>query len=200
MPEKWAAINANTAAIGDANSGLVADVAKNTEDIESVAKALNTAVQDIDTRISVISNTVDGNTAQINDLTANLANVKVKDVDVTTSYGVGLSLDGTNVKVNVDLDTLAAAVIAKHDVPAPIAANISVADFGTYKNSNVQAVLESLDTRITAAAGGGVQTIVANPGSGITVDSSDVNNPAISINIEEDSALTINENNKIDLV
>jgi hypothetical protein len=122
----------------------------------------------------------------------------VNGIDDTATYGIGLAsttdADGkVTAKVSVDINKLAAAVV-------PVASKIHVTDFGTYKDSNVQAVLENLDTRITAAAGGGVQSIVTNPGSGIAVDSSDVNNPAISINIEEDSALTINENNKIDLV
>ena len=160
----------------------------------------NTAISNVDEKATNAIGLANTNKTNIETLTANLAEVKVKDIDDVVSYGVGLTLNDDKIKVNVDLDTLAAAVIAKHDVPAPIAANISVADFGTYKNSNVQAVLESLDTRITAAAAGGVQTIVANPGSGITVDSDDVNNPAISINVVEGSSLKINEDNKLDLV
>lgn len=176
LPEKWAAINANTTAIGDASSGLVANVAKNTRDIET----LNTNYKNLRSSVTALENL---------DV--------VNDIDDTVSYGIGLAsttdADGkVTAKVSVDIEKLAAAVV-------PVASKIHVTDFGTYKDSNVQAVLESLDTRITSAAGGGVQSIVANPGSGITVGS-DVNNPAISINIEEDSALTINENNKIDLV
>lgn len=177
LSEKWAAINANTTAIGDARSGLVADVAKNASDIET----LNTNYKNLRSSVTALENL---------DV--------VNGIDDTATHGIGLTsttdADGkVTAKVNVDINKLAAAVV-------PVASKINVADFGTYKDSNVQAVLENLDTRITAAAGGGVQSIVTNPGSGIAVDSSDVNNPAISINIEEDSALTINENNKIDLV
>lgn len=184
LPEKWAAINANTTAIGDARSGLVADVAKNASDIET----LNTNYKNLRSSVTALENL---------DV--------VNGIDDTATHGIGLTsttdTDGkVTAKVSVDINKLAAAVIAKHEIPTPVASEINVTDFGTYKDSNVQAVLENLDTRITAAAGGGVQSIVTNPGSGIAVDSSDVNNPAISINIEEDSALTINENNKIDLV
>jgi hypothetical protein len=177
LNDKFAQIEANTTAIGDANSGLVADVAKNTSDIET----LNTNYKNLRSSVTALENL---------DV--------VNGIDDTATYGIGLAsttdADGkVTAKVSVDIDKLAAAVV-------PVASKIHVTDFGTYKDSNVQAVLENLDTRITAAAGGGVQSIVTNPGSGIAVDSSDVNNPAISINIEEDSALTINENNKIDLV
>ena len=177
ISEKWAAINANTTAIGDARSGLVADVAKNASDIET----LNTNYKNLRSSVTALENL---------DV--------VNGIDDTATHGIGLTsttdVDGkVTAKVNVDINKLAEAVV-------PVASKIHVTDFGTYKDSNVQAVLENLDTRITAAAGGGVQSIVTNPGSGIAVDSSDVNNPAISINIEKDSALTINENNKIDLV
>lgn len=177
LNDKFAQIEANTTAIGDANSGLVADVAKNASDIET----LNTNYKNLRSSVTALENL---------DV--------VNGIDDTATHGISLAsttdADGkVAAKVNVDIDKLAAAVV-------PVASKIHVTDFGTYKDSNVQAVLENLDTRITAAAGGGVQSIVTNPGSGIAVDSSDVNNPAISINIEEDSALTINENNKIDLV
>jgi hypothetical protein len=184
LNDKFAQIEANTTAIGNANSGLVADVAKNTSDIET----LNTNYKNLRSSVTALENL---------DV--------VNGIDDTATHGIGLTsttdADGkVTAKVSVDINKLATAVIAKHEIPTPVASEINVSDFGTYKDSNVQAVLENLDTRITAAAGGGVQSIVTNPGSGIAVDSSDVNNPAISINIEEDSALTINENNKIDLV
>jgi hypothetical protein len=184
LNDKFAQIEANTTAIGDANSGLVADVAKNTSDIET----LNTNYKNLRSSVTALENL---------DV--------VNGIDDTATHGIGLTsttdADGkVTAKVSVDINKLATAVIAKHEIPTPVASEINVSDFGTYKDSNVQAVLENLDTRITAAAGGGIQSIVTNPGSGIAVDSSDVNNPAISINIEEDSALTINENNKIDLV
>lgn len=175
----------NTILVGaDGKSGLVANVATNTSDIATLKSNVTTLIEDNqDLKIKGV----------------------VNGIDDTATHGIGLAsttdADGkVTAKVSVDINKLAAAVIAKHEIPTPVASEINVADFGTYKDSNVQAVLENLDTRITAAAGGGVQSIVTNPGSGIAVDSSDVNNPAISINIEEDSALTINENNKIDLV
>lgn len=169
---------------GTDNNGLVANVAKNASDIET----LNTNYKNLRSSVTALENL---------DV--------VNGIDDTATHGIGLTsttdVDGkVTAKVSVDINKLAAAVIAKHEIPTPVASEINVADFGTYKDSNVQAVLENLDTRITAAAGGGVQSIVTNPGSGIAIDGSDVNNPAISINIEEDSALTINENNKIDLV
>lgn len=199
LAEKWEAIHANTTAIGDANSGLVADVAKNTEDISGVAKALDTAFNGIDARINGISSTVTGHTTQINDLTANLTNVKVKDVDVTTSYGVGLSLDGTNVKVNVDIETLASEVSSRHSVATPVAEDITVADFGTYKNTNVQAVLQAIDQNVsnisqnvTASLTGVVKTI--SSGNGISVVKNSDDTRTISIKTAANSALKAGDN------
>ena len=210
LPEKFAAIEANTAAIGNSSNGLVADVAGLQIGLNNLGESVSTLSTHVGAKFEANAQQFNTINTEINGIKATLADCAVRGVDTTVTHGISLSLvdpnaedddtTATHVKVNVDLDTLAAAVIAKHDVPAPIAANISVADFGTYKNSNVQAVLESLDTRITAAAGGGVQTIIANPGSGITVDSDDVNNPAISINVVEGSSLKINEDNKLDLV
>lgn len=199
LAEKWEAIHANTTAIGDANSGLVADVAKNTADIAGVAGALDNAVEGIEARINGISSTVEGHTTQINDLTANLTNVKVKDVDVTTSYGVGLSLDGTNVKVNVDIDTLASEVSSRHSVATPVAEDITVADFGTYKNSNVQAVLQAIDQNVsnisqnvTASLTGVVKTI--SSGNGISVVKNSDDTRTISIKTAANSALKAGDN------
>ena len=54
--------------------------------------------------------------------------------------------------------------------------------------STVQSVLENLDSRIKAAVSGGVTAIGA--GFGISVDSSDVNNPSVAMKIKEGSALS----------
>ena len=150
---------------------------------------------------------------EITGIKATLDDCKVRGVDTTSTHGISLSLvdpntgdednTATHVKVNVDLDTLAAAVIAKHDVPAPIASNIAVANFGPYENSNVQAVLESLSDRITIAAGGGVQSLIATVGKGISVNTTDNHNFALAVNTSElvvsGSALTVSDN-KIDIV
>lgn len=105
-------------------------------------------------------------------------------------------------KINVDIDTLASAVIEAADIPAPIASNIAVSAFGaTYTEAtNVQAVLESLDSRIKAAVSGGVTSVVA--GVGINVNATDANNPTVSVKTSDlvvsGSALTVTDN-KIDI-
>ena len=213
IADKWAEINANTAAIGDSSKGLIADIA-------GVAANLGTLGTTVDTLSTNVAAKFESNATQfqtinteITGIKATLDDCKVRGVDTTSTHGISLSLvdpntgdednTATHVKVNVDLDTLAAAVIAKHDVPAPIASNIAVANFGPYENSNVQAVLESLSDRITTAAGGGVQSLVATVGKGISVNTTDNHNFALAVNTSElvvsGSALTVSDN-KIDIV
>lgn len=192
------------------NDGLVADVAglKTSvgtigENVANLSTEFNNHVNKTASLFSEISDDITG-------LTANIESRKVFDVDTTAAHGVSLSLvaaeegeDATLVKVNVDLDTLAAAVIAKHDVPAPIASNIAVSAFGTTytEDTNVQAVLESLDSRIRAAVSGGVTSVVN--GFGINVNATDANNPTVSVKTSDlvvnGSALTVTDN-KIDIV
>lgn len=191
---------------GTNNDGLVAKVAKNTEDIASVAGALSTAVQGIEANISGINNNITG---LISYQTTLKAEGIVNRVDNTKSYGINLTSEevGDNgavvAKVNVDIDALASAVIEAADIPAPIASNIAVSAFGvTYtEDTNVQAVLESLDSRIKAAVSGGVTSVVA--GVGINVNATDANNPTVSVKTSDlvvaGSALTVSDN-KIDIV
>lgn len=189
----------------DGKSGLVADVAKNTEDIGGVAEALDSAVKDINSQISGIKTNITGLAGFHNTLNAEGI---VNRVSNDASYGIKLTSEevGTNgavvAKINVDIDTLASAVIDAADIPAPIAENIAVSAFGaTYtENTNVQAVLESLDSRIKAAVSGGVTSVVA--GVGINVNATDANNPTVSVKTSDlvvsGSALTVTDN-KIDI-
>lgn len=189
----------------DGKSGLVADVAKNTEDIGGVAEALDSAVKDINSQISGIKTNITGLAGFHNTLNAEGI---VNRVSNDASYGIKLTSEevGTNgavvAKINVDIDTLASAVIDAADIPAPIAENIAVSAFGaTYtENTNVQAVLESLDSRIKAAVSGGVTSVVA--GVGINVSATDANNPTVSVKtadlVVSGSALTVTDN-KIDI-
>jgi hypothetical protein len=71
-----------------------------------------------ETNITTLTTTVGDDTTglvkQVNDLVADVANIKVKDVDTTASNGVNLTLsEEGKVGVNVDVDTLAAKVNAK---------------------------------------------------------------------------------------
>lgn len=187
----------------DGKSGLVANVAKNTKDIGGVAEALDTAVKDINSQISGINTNISGLAGFQNTLKAEGI---INRVDNTVSHGINLTSTevGNSVvaKINVDIDTLAAAVIEAADIPAPIASNIGVSAFGaTYtEDTNVQAVLESLDSRIKAAVSGGVTSVVA--GAGINVSATDANNPTVSVKTSDlvvtGSALTVSDN-KIDI-
>lgn len=187
----------------DGKSGLVADVAKNTEDIDDIAKALDTATKGINAQISTINDNIIGLAGFQTILKSEGI---VNRVDNTASYGINLTSDEVGdavvAKINVDIEALASAVIEAADIPAPIAENIAVSAFGaTYtENTNVQAVLESLDSRIKAAVSGGVTSVVA--GAGINVNATDANNPTVSVKTSDlvvsGSALTVTDN-KIDI-
>lgn len=206
LEEHWQQISNNTTAIGDENSGLVADVAKNTRDISTNATNIETLTRNIGTindNITTINQNVNGLVAF--DTVLKIEGV-VNRVDNTASYGINLTSeevgDAVVAKINVDIDTLASAVIEAANIPDPIAENISVTDFGPYTNSNVQAVLESLSDRITTAAGGGVQSLIATVGKGVSVTTEDNHNFALAVKTSDlvvsGSALTVTDN-KIDI-
>lgn len=125
----------------------------------------------------------------VTNITNNLAEVKVKDVDTTASNGVSLKLaaDG-KVGVSVDIDSIADAVIAKHVVDFDAETIKTTSAVGPNEaGASVQTVLENLDSRITAAVSGGVTSVAA--GNGIAVDVTDVNNPKVSVKVIDGSAL-----------
>lgn len=194
------------ATVGNAESGLVADVAKNTADIATnVANiSANTA------NIAANGKSIAANQEAISTLKQDYFTFKNKGfinaIDDTAVNGINLTStteDGkVTAKINVDINTLATAVIEAANIPDPIAENITVSAFGaTYtENTNVQAVLESLDSRIKAAVSGGVTSVVA--GVGINVNATDANNPTVSVKTSDlvvsGSALTVTDN-KIDI-
>ena len=180
-------------------TGIKAVVADNSSKIG----ALESAVGGLDTKVTNHGTAISG-------IQATIADIKVRNVNTEAVHGIALTHtdaqgeDGVNdtVGISVDLDTLAAAVIAKHEVPSPDAVNIKVTAAGSFTtDTNVQAAIENLDSRIKAAVSGGVTSVVA--GNGISVNASDVNNPTVSVNtsalIAENSALSVVDN-KIDLI
>lgn len=138
----------------------------------------------------------------VTNLQTNVADIKVKDVDTTVSNGVNLSLDSAGkIGVNVDIDTIANAVIAKHIVSVD-ASDIALSEnIGTEVNpdryttadsvqgvlSSMNARLESIDADIQSALDGGVTGIEA--GNGISVDNTVATKPAVSVKIASGSAL-----------
>lgn len=203
---------------------ISADVAQNKTDIADVKSALNTegtglvarvtavetSVSGHETRIATAEATISTHTNDISGIKATLADCKVRNVNTEAVHGIALTHtdlqgeDGVNdtVGISVDLDTLAAAVIAKHEVPVPAASVIKVTAAGSFtEDTNVQAAIESLDARIKAAVSGGVTSVVG--GNGISVNATDANNPTVSVVTSDlvaaGSALTITDN-KIDLI
>lgn len=162
--------------------------------------ALETAKDDHETRIADLESVEHPTLEQVTNLESNYntlnttvtnlsAEVKVKDVDTTASNGVTLKLDASGkVGVNVDIDTIADAVIAKHVVEFDAESIKTTAAVGpNEEGASVQTVLENLNTRITAAVSGGVTSVAA--GNGIAVDNTDSNNPKVSVNVIAGSAL-----------
>ena len=196
--------------LGDSKDpGIVADV----ETIKSDIDTINDSIYDLTQNTNNLASGLSQVQSDIRTIKTDVNACKVKDVDTTSSYGVNLSLitpEGedtpTHVKVNVDIDALAAEIIAKHEVPAPIAKNISVETTGSYVNSddkqwNVQSVLADLDTRITSAVSGGLTKV--DNGFGINVSEVSGNKQTISVKtsdlIAAGSSLQVIEN-KIDIV
>jgi hypothetical protein len=128
-------------------------------------------------------------TFSVSGLEAAVSVIKVKDVDTTASNGVNLSLaaDG-KIGINVDIDALAAKVIEKHVVEFD-ADTIKTTDAvgSNEAGASVQTVLENLESRIQAAVSGGVTSVAA--GNGIVVNSTDPNNPKVSVNVVSGSSL-----------
>lgn len=150
----------------------------------------------------------------VNSLKANVEEIKVKDVDTTTSNGISLNLSNTGVVgLTVDVSALTTAVKENLDLNSneiKLSANIG----GTEGNPNyaagttVQDVLSGMDSRIKAnaesiasAVAGGVTSITA--GDGIAVDTTGeggTTQPKVSIKVSTDSNLTINAGGYLDLI
>lgn len=184
-------------------SGTVDTLVEAKNDHATRIGVLETAKTDLEARVVVLEGVdhpskadvdqlktdVSGLQASVSGLEAAVSVIKVKDVDTTASNGINLSLaaDG-KIGVNVDIDTLAAKVIEKHVVEFD-ADTIKTTDAvgSNEAGASVQTVLENLESRIQAAVSGGVTSVAA--GNGIVVDSTDPNNPKVSVNVVSGSSL-----------
>lgn len=211
--------------VGNAESGLVKDVAdiktnltgyevKSVDSTASNGVALELSeagVLKVNADVSVLATkeSVDTISTKVENLTANL---KVKDVDTTTSNGVSLSLTDGKVGVSVDVATLTPKVKENLDLKAN-EVKISAAIGGTpdapnyAADSTVQAVLSGMDSRIKAnadsikaAVAGGVTAI--KKGHGIEVDTTGeggTTQPIVSVKVNPDSNIRATESG-LDLV
>lgn len=207
---------ANIAASVTTIDGRVTTVEGKVSTIEGDITTLESAKSDHETRIATLEGvqhptldqvtTLENNYSTLNTNVTNLqtsvTEIKVKDVDATVSNGVNLSLDAAGkIGVNVDIDTIADAVIAKHVVSVD-AADIALSEnIGTEANpdryttadsvqgvlSSMNARIESIDADIQSALDGGVTGIEA--GNGISVDNTVATKPAVSVKIASGSAL-----------
>lgn len=152
---------------------------------------------------------VDTISTKVENLTANL---KVKDVNTTSSNGVSLSLTDGKVGVSVDVATLTPKVKENLNLKAnevKISAAIGeTTDAPNYAaDSTVQAVLSGMDSRIKAnaesikdAVAGGVTAI--QPGDGIEVNTKGedgTTQPIVSVKVNPDSNIRATESG-LDLV
>ena len=185
------------------NEGAITVLQSSSEDHGIRIGVLETAKTDLEARVVVLEDVehpskadvdqlktdVSGLQTSVSGLEAAVSVIKVKDVDTTASNGVNLSLaaDG-KIGVNVDIDTLAAKVIEKHVVEFD-ADTIKTTDAvgSNEAGASVQTVLENLESRIQAAVSGGVTSVAA--GNGIVVNSTDPNNPKVSVNVVSGSSL-----------
>lgn len=183
--------------------GKISTIEAASEDYVARIGVLETAKDDHEGRIATLEGVTHPTLEQVtnlennyNTLNTNVTNIsttvgeiKVKDVDTTTSNGVSLSLDDAGkIGVNVDIDTIAQAVIGQHVVEFDAESIKTTAKVGpNEEGASVQTVLENLDSRISAAVSGGVTSVAA--GNGISVDVSDVNNPKVSVNVVSGSSL-----------
>lgn len=110
-------------------------------------------------------------------------------IDTTESNGISLSLnDSGQIAIHTDLDTIADAVISKHEIIPDTAETVTITSvIGNLAiGTSVQSVLENMETRLSDS----VVDVIA--GSGINIDSTNTNNPKISVNIKEGSSIASN--------
>lgn len=195
------------------NTSGIADLNQSYSVLNTSVGNLTKTVGENSAAIESLETTVGTHTTDISGLKASVEAIKIVDVYSRDSqYGIRLvkadsngdqsNPDGNLVDIAVNIDELASEIISRHEISVPNSADIKLsAKVGSLSKENtVQEALVNLDSRIKAAVSGGVTGIAA--GSGITVDSTDVNNPSISVKtsdiVEPGSALVVS-NNKIDL-
>lgn len=149
--------------------------------VEQSVLANSNAVSSLNDKVAELEKALDAEeegsvVQQITNITNVVADIKVKDVNTVANNGVALTIDENGV-VSV-VSNINAGTVKTTDVVGTMPAA-----------STVQSVLENLDSRIKAAVSGGVTAIGA--GFGISVDSSDVNNPSVAVKIKEGSALSV---------
>lgn len=149
--------------------------------VEQSVLANSNAVSSLNDKVAELEKALDAEeegsvVQQITNITNVVADIKVKDVNTVANNGVALTLDENgvvSVVSNINAGTVKTTAVVG-TMPAA---------------STVQSVLENLDSRIKAAVSGGVTAVGA--GFGISVDSSDVNNPSVAVKIKEGSALSV---------
>lgn len=194
-----------TTTVGDSNSGLVADVAKNTSDISSI----NSVLTPLSETVEEHSTTIGQHTDSIKNIAGNIVTIMtgaLTHVDDTASHGIKLEysdkeLEGDwtakAVKVSVDLEALREDLSVNADAvltTADIKDKDSDEEARYAQGTSVQSIITNLNTRINeidsdiqSALDGGVGSI--GQGNGIEVDSTETTKPVVSVKIVEGSAL-----------
>lgn len=194
-----------TTTVGDDKTGLVANVAKNAEDIKSI----NEVLTPLSTTVAEHSTTIAQHTTSIQNLAGKVVTIMgnaLTHVDDTASHGIKLEysdkeLEGDwtakAVKVSVDLEALRAdlsvnanAVLTTEDIKDKEDDEDARYEKGTSVQSiiaNLNARINEIDADIQGALAGGVTNVGA--GNGISVDSSVATKPVVSIKTAANSAL-----------
>lgn len=191
-----AEVSALTAVLGDAENGLVKDVADNVVKIGAIETALSSKVEV--SEFNTLQGAVSGNTADIEAAEAAIEEHATKigalesKVDVDSVSGAisdaiaPFKVKGLVSGNNISITETATAGEFKIGVTGLSADQIAYSE-----NVTVKAQLDALGDSIEAAVAGGVTSITA--GNGINVDSSSKTMPVVGLKIKSGSALTADE-------
>ena len=102
----------------------------------------------------------------------------------------------TDAKAEIDAYTVNGKAISTN--PVLVASDIAVTPNDILTSENVQVALEELQSEIAGVVANGVTSVVA--GDAITVDDSDVNNPVVSVNVDDSSVKVVNNKLSVDVI
>lgn len=152
-----------------------ASIATLTANIET--KASKEEVEAVKTSINDINEVNAGQATSISNLEATVETLKVKDVDVTASSGIALTLTEGVVGITANLST--------NDIKLSDAIGNDVA------GTSLQTTLANLNNKITSAISGGLTSITS--GNGLEVSEVVDNSQKISLKIKENAGIAVDE-------
>jgi hypothetical protein len=152
-----------------------ANVATLTANLET--KASKSEVEAVKTLINDINEVNAGQATSISNLEATVETFKVKDVDITASSGIALTLTEGVVGIAANLSTA--------DIKLSNAIGNDVA------GTSLQTTLTNLNNKITSAISGGLTSITT--GDGLEVSEVVDNSQKINLKIKENAGIAVDE-------